>query len=436
MSTSPPEFKTSFQFATRSDVGMRRANNQDSLNAVLAEDASIWQQCGHLFMVADGMGAHAAGELASKLAVDNVPHVYHHFRDLGAPQALERAITEANSEIHRRGLVNPEFRGMGTTASVLVLLPEGALVGHVGDSRVYRLRDFCLEQLTFDHSLLWELQRSGRLAENSDFARSIPKNVITRSLGPNPEVAVDLEGPYALQVGDTFLLCSDGLTGQVSDEELAELLAYLGPEDAARVLVDLANLRGGPDNITLVVVKVVDDAAFADTADPKPQRRSRARGPAAGGLVFLPLAAVALFVAVLLGTAELFAPAAVFGLASLAALIAGGLSWYRGRSDTGQARAERGKLGAGPYRQQVCEKGDVLVTTLAGTLDHLREAALESGWSIRWQDVERFRRKAESAATARDFPEAVRQSAAAISFMMDELRRQQRKKSSDSSIEY
>src|SRR5210317_1432600 len=136
----PPPFLAGLQHVAHTDVGMRRANNQDSHVVLLAEDERVWRQRGHVFMVADGMGAHAAGELASKIAVDNVPHLYHHYRDLSPPEALQNAFVEGNTEIHKRGIANDDFRAMGTTGSALVLLPHGALIGHVGDSRVYRLR--------------------------------------------------------------------------------------------------------------------------------------------------------------------------------------------------------------------------------------------------------------------------------------------------------
>ena len=192
---------------------MRRATNQDNCNIVLASSESEWQQRGHMFIVADGMGGHAAGELASKLAADAIPHHYQKYQDLSPPEALQKAVMEANAEVHRRGQANIDFHNMGTTASVLVLIPQGALVAHVGDSRVYRLRGTRLEQVTFDHSLVWELRAAGQLSEESELSNAIPKNQITRSLGPNAAVAVDVEGPLPLQVGDTFLLCSDGLTG-------------------------------------------------------------------------------------------------------------------------------------------------------------------------------------------------------------------------------
>ncbi len=212
-------------------------------------------RAGHLLIVADGMGAHAAGELASKLAVDNIPHTYFKLRDLYPPAALRQAIREANATIHAKGQSSIGFQGMGTTCSCLVLLPQGALVAHIGDSRIYRLRGDYLEQLTFDHSLVWEMAAAGQMAE-ADVPSYIPKNVITRSLGPHPSVHIDLEGPYSAETGDIFLMCSDGLSGPVTDEEMGVILRCLAPADAAETLVDLANFRGGPDNISMIIAQV------------------------------------------------------------------------------------------------------------------------------------------------------------------------------------
>jgi protein phosphatase len=219
------------EYVELTDIGMRRSNNQDAHRVVLASDLETWRRRGHFFMVADGMGAHAAGELASELAVEGVPHLYHKYSELSPPEALQRAIQETNSKVHRKGQENADFRNMGTTASALLLLPQGALVAHIGDSRVYRLRDGNLEQLTFDHSLVWELRAAGQFSEDADLAQAIPKNVITRSLGPNASVLADIEGPIPVHVGDAFLLCSDGLTGRIEDDELAAILTHLPIEE-------------------------------------------------------------------------------------------------------------------------------------------------------------------------------------------------------------
>ncbi len=240
--------------AALSDLGMRRANNQDAL-AVQMGDASQWHARGHFFMVADGMGAHAAGELASKMAVDNVPHTYQKLRSLNPPAALRQAVHKANKLIYQKGQSAPEFNGMGTTCSCLALLPGAAIIAHVGDSRVYRLRCGVLEQLTFDHSLVWEMAAASDTSDENVPA-CIPKNVITRSLGPHATVDVDLEGPFDVCEGDKYLLCSDGLTGVVENDLIAAVVQCMGPDEAAATLVDIANLRGGPDNISLVVTEV------------------------------------------------------------------------------------------------------------------------------------------------------------------------------------
>lgn len=410
---------------------MRRANNQDAHAVVLAEDEQSWCQHGHLFIVADGMGAHAAGELASKLAVDNIPHLYHHYRDLSPSESLRRAIIEANSEIYRRGQANPDFHSMGTTASVLVLLPDGAIAGHVGDSRVYRLRGDRLDQLTFDHSLQWELRSLGRLPEDSDLAKSVPKNVITRSLGPNSSVDVDLEGPFPLEVGDTFLLCSDGLTGQVEDQELAEVLAYLPPEEAAKMLVDLANLRGGPDNITLIIAKIVDSGMTAVAAADRAMPSTGERTQPAGGPAAWVVTAVCFFLGLVLWFADQPVPAIVSVIAGVVSIIVWIVLLFRRGRKAGPTVGEDHRLGKGPHAHAICKPGDELVTTLSSILEELREAAEESGWEVRWNRFDNYKRCAVDAAGSKDFPEAVRNYAKAISFMMEELRNQQRRQAGD-----
>ena len=238
------------EYATCSHVGLKRTINQDSFASRLA-GKSDFADDGHLFVVADGMGAHAAGELASRLAVDEV-------RNAVGPeehqQKLKDHFQKANAIIHQRGQSDPQLYNMGTTCSALWLLQDGAMVAHVGDSRVYRCRANHIEQLTFDHSLVWEMRAAGQYS--AETTSNIPRNVITRCLGPHPHVEVDLEGPFSVHAGDTFLLCSDGLTGRIEDAELGAALRYLSPVAAAEFLIDLANLRGGHDNITATVVRV------------------------------------------------------------------------------------------------------------------------------------------------------------------------------------
>jgi PPM family protein phosphatase len=241
--------------AAATDTGMRRSNNQDSLAVVRATTPDAWRFRGHLFMVADGMGAHAVGELASKLACDNIPHNYTKAKSGTPVEALLKAYKEVGTLIHGRANANREFEGMGTTCSTLLLLPAGATIAHIGDSRVYRVRAGRIDQLTFDHSLVWELVRHKHLTLEQA-SRTVPRNVITRSLGPDPTVEVDIEGPLPVEPGDVFLLCSDGLSGLVSDPEIGAIAANFHPEQAVRYLIHLANLRGGIDNITAVVARI------------------------------------------------------------------------------------------------------------------------------------------------------------------------------------
>jgi len=238
------------------DVGVKRSHNQDAFTVQKAPDRDHWQRVGHLFIVADGMGGHAVGEKASARAVQEIPLTYvKHVHD-GPPAALRHAFQEANAGINAIGTSNPEFRGLGTTATALVLRDEGAWIAHVGDSRAYRIRNGQIQQLTYDHSYAWEMAR--RLGVPPEELGDVKRNVIVRSLGPDPLVQVDVEGPYPLEDGDTFVLCSDGLSNQVPPEEIGAVLGVLPLDEAGRFLVELANLRGGPDNITLILVRVGD----------------------------------------------------------------------------------------------------------------------------------------------------------------------------------
>ncbi len=424
-------WKDTVVVAAVSDIGMRRAINQDAHAEVLAESQTQWENRGHLFIVADGMGAHVAGELASKIAVQQVPLHYAKFRDLPPAEALYRAINEANAEIHRRGQANIEFRNMGTTCSALVLLPEGAVIGHVGDSRVYQLRGNRFHQLTFDHSLVWEMQAAGEVTDETARSGIIPKNVITRSLGPNPTVQVDLEGPFPIRVGDRFLVCSDGLSGQIADEELGTLLRCLPPHDAARILIDLANLRGGPDNITAIVVEVVDPRLETKSQTGiVPIGADRSKGK------FSPLLAgasgICWLAALILWAAGLRPLAAVAAILGLVAAIIGLVQMIAGSGP--QQRV--GRYGKGPYRKYRAEPDRSLFEHLANTMKSLREAAEERGWQIEWTEVEAMFDRARAAADQGDFSTAVAVQAKVVSDLMEQIRQQRGTSSSqDSAID-
>lgn len=428
-------FPTGLQTASVTDVGMRRTTNQDSHAVVVADTADLYKNRGHLLMVADGMGAHAAGELASKLAADGVPHLYHKHIDLSPPEALERAIRDTNTEVHRRGTANPDFHNMGTTCSVLVLLPQGALAGHIGDSRIYRLRGTTVQQLTFDHSLQWELKASGHMPAGADISSVVPKNVITRSLGPNTNVQIDLEGPHPIAVGDVYLLCSDGLTGRVEDAELGTIMACLSPKEAAQALVDLANLRGGPDNCTVLIAKVIgpEAASGSSAADPLRMGGSKETRPVHPALWIV--AAVCLLAAAVIAVMGHLIPAAVaLGCSAVAGLI-GVAQRYRGYS-SGTTIGQGRMLGKGPYTSTACPPSHDLAQKLAGTLQELRDAAQEGSWSINWRPLDEACKQADVAGKAGNFAEAIRQYCRGITHMMAELRRQPPKKGSDSAIAY
>ncbi|MGV3605727.1 MAG: PP2C family protein-serine/threonine phosphatase [Planctomycetaceae bacterium] len=428
-------YQTAIQVAALTDVGMRRNNNQDSHSVLLADSAELWKTRGHLLMVADGMGGHAGGELASKLTTDTVPHLYHKHKEDSAPEALERAIREANSEVHRRGRANPDFYNMGTTCTTMAILPEGAVLAHVGDSRAYRLRGDRLEQLTFDHSVQWELRAAGLLKEGSELAHSVPKNQITRSVGPNERVQADIEGPWPIELNDTFLLCSDGLTGRVEDEEIGLILGCLEPKDAAQVLIDLANLRGGPDNITVIVARVVNPA-ITTAASGNPTLTvggSKQLSPVHPAIWIV--SAACLLLGLFLTFASAWIPAGVAALGGIAAGILGLSQRYRGyRSGIviGQGR----RLGKGPYTVTVCTPNQAFCDRLKRVLAELREAVDAGGWDINWPPYEALYKNVEASEKSGNHAQAVRFCGQAISYLMKELRRQGPRTANDSAIGY
>lgn len=384
----------------------------------LAGSPERFHKQGHLFVVADGMGAHAAGELASKLATDVVSQTYRKLSQQPPQEALLEAIRDANTQIHRRGTANEDFRGMGTTVDAMVLMPAGALIAHVGDSRAYRWRNHKLEQLTFDHSLVWELRAAGHVP--TDASWHVPANIITRSLGPNPEIEADLEGPYPARPDDVFLLCSDGLTGQVEDHEIGILLGCLPPDEAARALVNLANLRGGPDNITVIVVRVTgpldgdrsDEAATSADEKPTP-RRNR-----------LPLGwLLVLFVAItVLGGAARIVPLLWSGLAGVA--LTGGAALVRRYGSRTPSQPDEKPDGRGPYVQVDCTPDARFTARVDQIAEELRQAAEAGGWAVDWERFNTHAASAQWASEAHQYPQAAREYCLAISFMMDELKSQ------------
>lgn len=231
--------------ASRTDRGRVREENQDHCAEFEAADGA------RLVVVADGMGGHDAGGVASRLAVEAIGRV---FRSGGAPpaQVLRDAFEEANARIHEAGA--ERSLEMGTTAVAALLRPEGAWLAHVGDSRAYRWHDGSLQRVTEDHSWVAQEVAHGRLTAE-EAAGHPRRNVLTRSIGMDPEVAVDVR-PLDLTPGDRLLLCSDGLWDELDAETLSEALADDDPVACVRHLIELANRAGGHDNVTAAVLLV------------------------------------------------------------------------------------------------------------------------------------------------------------------------------------
>ncbi len=263
MSTSFPLDGLRVRFSGETNVGMKRDHN---------EDAYYLPESERLAIVADGMGGHASGEVASKLAVDTIAAFFKETRDeqaltwpfkmdRGHRQDLNRMVTAiklANLKIHDEAARNAACRGMGTTVVSALFVDDAVIVGHVGDSRVYRLREGMFDQLTEDHSLLNDYIKMKHLS--ADEIEAFPhKNVIVRALGMKSTIQVDVlqEQP---RLGDVYLLCSDGLSGMLPDTEIANLAANEPDLDAlCDRLIAAANGNGGLDNITVVAVRVERD---------------------------------------------------------------------------------------------------------------------------------------------------------------------------------
>lgn len=257
--------------SARTDTGRLRKGNEDNLYA----DANEYRG---LFIVADGMGGHAAGEIASQMAVDLIASELADLNDLAGADAgnrVSQTLRLANRQVFQRTTSEVDKTGMGTTASALLLSDTRYLIGHVGDSRIYLVRDGEMKQLTRDHSLVQEQVDAGIIT--AEQARHHPQsNVITCCIGMSTDIDPDIITGDT-RVGDVFLLASDGLTGMVEDKRLQQLLeSRATPERIVNAMITQANNNGGIDNITAIVVKVVTaDTRFATgEVTPVPQGRS------------------------------------------------------------------------------------------------------------------------------------------------------------------
>lgn len=253
-----------------SDVGMRREKNED--NYLISNNLG-------LIVVADGMGGHVGGEFASKLAVRTIEDVIHQIyeekdqdflneysiRKTDYVSQVKLAIELANERIFDEAKKNVSYKGMGTTTVLLMARNSRVYVANVGDSRAYLIRDGKIAQVTQDHSLVGEQVRAGVISQGAAREHKL-KNIITRSVGFQQDVEIDVITKVPRE-GDKFLLCSDGLTNMVEDTEIVEVVGEHTLEEACHILVDMANARGGDDNITVVLCEVADIGGDEETID-------------------------------------------------------------------------------------------------------------------------------------------------------------------------
>lgn len=248
------------RYAAKTDPGMKRTHNEDYFLLVADEQ---------LFIVADGMGGHAMGEVASKMAAETLQEFYKRTKDEDAtwPYKMDRQLSYvenrlvcgiklANWKVHESATKDPRCKGMGTTMVTCMVSGEKAYYAHVGDSRAYRLRGTEIKQMTRDHSLL-EDYKEAKPDMTEEEQRNFPhKNVITRALGMRETVQVDIRNSE-VQDGDTIMLCCDGLTGMIEDNKIAEIILNCKEdlEKAVTDLVDQANKNGGVDNITVILLR-------------------------------------------------------------------------------------------------------------------------------------------------------------------------------------
>lgn len=251
------------KYAAKTDMGQLRENNEDKFDYYEPEVPAILATRGSLFAVADGVGGALAGQIASELMLKTLITAYYDHPAPDLETALRDAITEANDRIYTLAQMIPERNGMGTTLTAAIFVEDRVVVAQLGDSRAYLIRGGTIRQVTQDHSWVEEQVRAGLLsrteAEMSPF-----RNVITRSIGAAPTAQPDLFTETCCP-GDIWVLCTDGLTGHVEESEILQVASRHAPSEAARQLIELANGRGGRDNITVFVIAVRDFYAYAET---------------------------------------------------------------------------------------------------------------------------------------------------------------------------
>lgn len=253
-------FMSIIRYAGKSDPGLVRPNNEDNWCTVPLTGANRSGRQGYLLAVADGLGGHAAGETASRIACETLVTSFRPedgpYDPGGLPQQLETVIRRAHATILDHARENMEFRGMGTTISVLILLCGRLLIGHVGDSRIYRVRRGSIEQLTRDHTQVQHLLDTGQLTPEAASAHPM-RHVLKQALGANDTLQEVYTRRDSIEAGDIFLLCTDGLHDMLGNREICDiLLAAEEPDAACRHLISAALKAGGKDNVTALVARI------------------------------------------------------------------------------------------------------------------------------------------------------------------------------------
>lgn len=244
------------QLANLTDIGTHRSENQDYYCYAEPESDDDFLIKGRLAVIADGMGGHQGGQMASRIAAEHVRDAYLAHPSSDPRESLVAAFHDAHTAIQDYGRQNPEFEGMGTTCTCAVLKDQQLYYGHVGDSRLYLIRNGALSLLTEDHSYVQNLVRQGRIT--SEEAASHPdRNILTAALGMPSAVPADFSSePLPLFPDDVLLLCTDGLHGLVTDQEVLHCAASEPPDQACRELIETAIERGGFDNITVQILRM------------------------------------------------------------------------------------------------------------------------------------------------------------------------------------
>jgi protein phosphatase len=249
--------KPGIEAACLTDVGRQRSNNEDSVLYWEPDSEEEFRRRGRLAIVADGMGGHEGGQEASRLAVETVRDVYNSSLETDTQKVLVEGLRSAHRNIQRYAAERPQFHGMGTTCTAVSIVDRQLCFAHVGDSRLYLVRAATVSRLTRDHSYVSRLVESGFV--RSEDAESHPqRHILTAALGSGREVVPDVpERPLSLQEGDTLVLCSDGLWSLIGEQELGQTVQAHTPAESCRELVKMALERGGPDNITVLVLRIL-----------------------------------------------------------------------------------------------------------------------------------------------------------------------------------